>query len=96
MKNYGWRENKMVKCNTCPAIGVWSGTTLLVDGKIHRCRKGSKSKGKPFMWHGMEWEYIEDGCEPDPNIHRQVRMEGNTWTLYINGIQYKVIPRDRK
>ena len=88
----------MVKCNSCHTLGLHFVENILhePDGSIHECLKGRKQKKLPFMWHGMKWEWIEDGCEPDPNIHRQVRMEGNTWTLYIHGIQYKVIPRDRK
>lgn len=84
----------MVKCNSCHTLGLHFVDNILhkPDGTIHRCLKG---KGV-FMWHGMKWEYIEDGCEPDPNIHRQVRMEGNTWTLYVHGIQYHNIQRNKK
>ena len=82
----------MVVCNACKTVGKWSGKTLLnMDGTIHRCLKG-----KIFTYHHLQYEYIEDGKNPDPNVARQVRLEGNTWTLYHFGEVFEILRRDRK
>ena len=77
----------MVVCNACGTVGYWRGKTLMnQDGKIHKCLEGSD------FWNGCEnWGRPVD--EIDPTVARQVRLEGNTWTLYRYGESVKVIPK---
>lgn len=88
----------MVQCNSCKKVGLHFVENILHEwsGSIHECLHGSKRRGKKFMDNGLEYDYIEDGYEPDTTIPRQVRLEGNTWTLYHYGKVYKVRKRNNR
>ena len=58
---------------------------------IHRCLKGA---GKPFINEHINYGYPVN--EINPTVERQVRIEGNTWTLYHYGEVVKVIPIDKR
>ena len=80
----------MVICNACKSVGVWSGKILMnLDGTVHRCLKG-----RTFIWHHLDWGRPVDVI--DPTVERQVRLEGNTWTLYKYGKEFEIIPRENK
>jgi hypothetical protein len=82
----------MVKCNTCGFIGVWHGKTIVdQNGKKHICLEFLKRD--TFIDDGLEYEYAD---EIDATVPRQVRTEGNTWTLYRYGKVFKVRPKVSK
>lgn len=86
----------MVVCNSCYTTGLhWRNGKILCepDGTVHECQVGSKSRGKPFMYHGLPYEYC---TEIDIAEERQVRLEGDNWVMYHYGVYFDSTPKAKK